>query len=57
MYMYRATVTTVKSSRKLLEIQSKPRLKQDALMEGQVIYERELTNEKVADVTPVVMRN
>lgn len=46
--------TTANVFRKLLEIQSKLKLKQDAHMEGQTIYKRRLINGKAADVTSVI---
>ena len=45
--------STLNSLRRLLEIQSKTKLKQNTLMEGQLIYKRRLVNGKAADVTPV----
>lgn len=50
--------TTDSSFCKLSEIQSKAKLEQDALIEGQAIYKRRLTNgKKLLDVTAVLMRN
>lgn len=47
--------TAADGFRKLLEIQSKLKLKQDAHMEGQVIYKRRLINGKAVDVTSVLI--